>query len=311
MVNVTILSGLGAADPSSYFDVSRQYDRTLRSGATQAFFSDRSIYESTLFTTQTDTSYLGHVIVAPNGKLGFDPDAVITGTVDGSSIMDFVAAEIADGKSGQAIWEDLLGGDDTIRANDQISLIHGYDGDDVLVASPVTETSLRGDAGDDVLIARPNFYSSYGGDGADMFVVTGTGRGFQPSIAKDFNRRFDTIALDSDAFGELGGKVTKQNFVFGAAAIDGDDRLIVSNASRVGEADVFFDRDGSGPAAQVLIGHVDANGPLRRSDFEVIDASRLLGEQAIVPAHGELAFDMFGSVPSAPSLDGNFSVHCL
>ncbi|WP_375288626.1 hypothetical protein [Sphingomonas sp.] len=280
MVDVTFLSGLGEAEPSTYFELSRQYDRTLRSGAQQAFFSDRTIYDSTVFTTQTNTSYLGHVIIAPNGKLGFDPDGVIFGTIGGSNVRDFLAGEIANGRSAEEILENLLAEDDVIRANDAMRNIYGYGGDDVLIASRVSDTSLYGGAGDDVLVGRPGYYGSYGGSGADTFVVTGTGRGWRPSIAKDFEHRIDKIALDDEFFQELGGKVTKQNIVFGTAAVDPDDRLVVSNMPRSNQADVFFDRDGSGPEAQMLVGHVTTKSVIRKSDFMVVDADDFLPNHA-------------------------------
>lgn len=311
MVDVTFLSGFGAADPSTYFNISHEFARTLRSGATQAFFSDRTIYDSTLFTTQTDTSYLGHVIVAPNGRLGFDPDAVIEGTVGGSSVRDFLADEIADGKDGESIWQDLLAGNDVMRANESIRFIRGYAGDDLLIASPVSDTSLYGDAGDDVLVSRPNYYSNYGGDGADTFVVTGTGRGFRPSISMDFEHRVDTIALDRSAFQELGARITKQNFVLGTSATDADDRLIVNNLPRSNQADVFFDRDGSGPAAQVLIGHVTTDRQLRRGDFSVVHASDFLPDHTPVPAsaHEPLIANRHEVMFSGPLAHFDLNVH--
>lgn len=171
MVDVLLLDTLGQRDPASLLAVTHAYEQTLKSGVERTFFSGRTLYDATAYTqvgpSGAETNLLGHVVVNPYGRFGFDPSAVIAGSIDGASVHDFLVDELLQFDSGQAAWEQLLRGSDRIVGNADRQVLHGYGGDDVLMSG----TFLRGDAGDDLLFAS-DAISVEGGDGSDRFVVS-------------------------------------------------------------------------------------------------------------------------------------------
>lgn len=322
MVDLILLDALGAADPSSFLDVSRIYQRSLSTDVGQTFLSRRTIYDSTVFiptgSASDGTAYLGHVAIAPNGALGFAPVAVMTGTVGGANIGSFLSAQVASGQSGDRLLSNLLSGDDYIRGNDGrdpqggVHELHGYAGDDV-IQSGTLATSMYGDNGDDVLFLA-NTYAAYGGDGRDLLILDRAQS--RDAGIQGFVVRQDTIGLLDDVFPELDGAVTRANTRFGAAAKDADDRLIVDFQNDAKTfAILYFDVDGTGPREQRQIGRVGSDAPVTVRDFAVVHANDFIPGAYQAP-HLPLTHDVVppgerfaGS--ALPAVDGDFTVQLL
>ncbi|MBC7985841.1 MAG: hypothetical protein H7X93_04100 [Sphingomonadaceae bacterium] len=145
-------------------------------------------------------------------------------------------------------FKDVLLGDDFanriegLAKNDNIS---GRDGND----------TLAGGAGKDTL---------KGGAGADRFVLASVNAADADKIS-DFASG-DRIELDSALYGLPVGALPGNRFVTGTAAGDGNDRIIYNDAN----GKLYFDADGTGAQAQVLIATISNLATLSAGDFVVI-----------------------------------------
>src|SRR5690606_11079042 len=81
----------------------------------------------------------------------------------------------------------------------------------------------------------------------------------------DFFGEVDKIALDGAVFAGL-NSVHSGNLVFGAAAVDADDRLIYDQL--LGQ--LFYDSDGSGAGAAILLASLVDSPSLAVGDFVVL-----------------------------------------
>jgi len=124
---------------------------------------------------------------------------------------------------------------------------------------------LSGWAGDDTLAGGGGRDELKGGGGADDFLLANVDRDDDDTIV-DFGRGGDRIALDGDIFGLAEGALAARRFVIGDAAGDADDRLIYDDAT----GRLFFDADGTGAQAQVLIATLTGAPVLAPTDFVVI-----------------------------------------
>ncbi|HEX8256239.1 MAG TPA: calcium-binding protein [Allosphingosinicella sp.] len=81
----------------------------------------------------------------------------------------------------------------------------------------------------------------------------------------DFSVTDDVIVLDRTIFTGIGtnGTLASSAFVAGTSALDASDRIVFDTAT----GRIFYDVDGFGGAAQVLIARVDINTPLTHLDF--------------------------------------------
>lgn len=107
-----------------------------------------------------------------------------------------------------------------------------------------------------------------GGTGVDTFQFkTAPGAG-QVDVISRFTANSDKIALDNAVFTGLGaeGTLSASAFVLGTKALDASDRIIFDQAKGA----LFYDADGTGSQAAVLIANVSANAPLSFGDFLVV-----------------------------------------
>ncbi|MBC7987932.1 MAG: hypothetical protein H7X93_14865 [Sphingomonadaceae bacterium] len=151
--------------------------------------------------------------------------------------------------------ENLRGSDfgDALRGDNFANRIDGLTKADALSGRDGRDT-LAGGAGGDKLT---------GGEGNDRFELASLDADDADKIL-DFGSGADRIALDGDAFGL--NRVKPSQFVVGSAAGDANDRLIYDSAT----GKLFFDADGTGAAAQVLIARLSDSPALSAGDFVVI-----------------------------------------
>jgi len=135
----------------------------------------------------------------------------------------------------------------------------GFAGNDVLNGGGGNDM-LDGGYGNDVLT---------GGGGNDTFV-------FRDRLSKagnvdkitDYNKSFDSILLDNKYMPKLGreGHLSASAFVIGTKATKASQHLIYDKA----HGNLYYDADGSGHAAQVLIAQFTNKAALTYSEFTII-----------------------------------------
>ncbi|HEV2748677.1 MAG TPA: calcium-binding protein [Allosphingosinicella sp.] len=128
--------------------------------------------------------------------------------------------------------------------------------------------TVSGGGGDDWITAGSGNDLLRGQAGADIFhfdarlsATTNVDRLF------DYVPADDTMLLDSLVFTGFTavGPILQAAFRLGPAAADASDRIIYNSAT----GSIFFDRDGTGAAAQILFARVDPGTPLTNADFEI------------------------------------------
>ena len=135
---------------------------------------------------------------------------------------------------------------DSITGDARANVLQGQLGSD----------TLGGGAGRDVLI---------GGFGdSDLFVFQHTGAANVDRI-DDFAGA-DRIGLSRAVFAALGPTVTASEFRVGTAATTADHHLIYNSAT----GQLFYDRDGAGGAAQVIVALLDGSPAVAFNDFVMI-----------------------------------------
>lgn len=161
----------------------------------------------------------------------------------------------ADRLLGEAGDDELLGaaGNDTLLGGTGNDWLDGGAGNDILLGGAGND-ALSGGAGRDVLT---------GGAGADSFFFTAPLAGSQDQIT-DFISGTDRITLDEEAFAGFSryGQIRVSEFARGIAAADEGDRVIYHRAS----GRLWYDEDGTGAQAQVLLAELGAGTVLVAGD---------------------------------------------
>ena len=94
----------------------------------------------------------------------------------------------------------------------------------------------------------------------------------------DFTSGVDTIEFAAAQFGfASGGELDLSAFQLGTSANDADDRFIYDQAS----GDLFFDADGNGAAAQVLIANLGAGTAFAADDIYLYEPVKAAGAEAL------------------------------
>lgn len=186
---------------------------------------------------------------------GGGADTLFGGTGN-DSLDGGVGADQLDGGSGNDV---LIGGGGSDR-------LFGGAGQDTLDGG-VAADRLDGGAGNDRLIGGAGVDILTGGAGRDTFVFTS-------KLAKDYDRitdfqsKFDKIELDADIFTEISysGALRAGDFVYGVTAQDAADRLIYQEST----GKLWYDADGSGAGAKVLVANLGANTDLVAADILIL-----------------------------------------
>jgi serralysin len=174
----------------------------------------------------------------------------LVGNEFGQFIMAFAGNDVLEGG----------GGNDTIWGNEGSDVMLGGDGNDLLEdRTSLAETDrLDGGLGADRMA---------GGGGADRFEFTTTlGSGNVDTIV-DFLNGADVIALDDAIFTALApGPLPASAFVVGSAATTADHRIIFTGGT---SRELYYDPDGTGPAAAVHFATIENTSAVNASHFIV------------------------------------------
>lgn len=125
---------------------------------------------------------------------------------------------------------------------------------------------IRGGAGDDMIIGGVGADKLWGDAGRDVFVFDQTLVSSNVDDLKDFVHAEDTIALDHAIFTSLTiGALSSDAFVVGKNAATADQHIIYNDAA----GKLYYDVDGVGGVAKVMIAILDEQLPLTHNDFMV------------------------------------------
>ncbi len=149
-------------------------------------------------------------------------------------------------------FEDVIGGlfDDTLIGDNGANRLDGAMGADTLVGNGGADTFVFAHA--------PGAASGFAHLNAGANVDT----------IYDFASGEDTLEINAGAFGGglSAGGLAAGAFVMGSAAGDADDRFVYSQAT----GELFFDADGNGAGAQVLMAILPNHDVIAASDFVIV-----------------------------------------
>jgi serralysin len=168
----------------------------------------------------------------------------------------------------------LYGGDgnDLVYGEHNVDSLYGDAGNDKLYGGSGADF-LNGGSGDDILYGGAHIDQYTGGAGKDVFVLDSRpSRSALPDKFLDFDPRYDTIRLDKTYYKISKNLLSKNKlkadaFTFGSRAQDREDRIIVDKKAKK----VYFDKDGTGGSAQILIAELDKKAlkGLSYRDFDI------------------------------------------
>ncbi|WP_052954958.1 calcium-binding protein [Microvirga vignae] len=187
--------------------------------------------------------------------------------LDGGSGIDTVSFS---GSAGATISLALTSAQTTAYGSDiliGIENLSGGAGHDRFIGNTLANT-LRGNAGNNTLDGGYGKDVLTGGAGNDTFVFRDRLGSANVDTITDYNRTYDSLQLDNRYMSKLGaaGRLSSAKFVLGSAAKDADDHLIYDKAKGC----LYYDADGSGAAAKVLIAQFTNKAALTYSEFTII-----------------------------------------
>ena len=148
--------------------------------------------------------------------------------------------------------------------------INGTPGDDSLVGGPGDDT-INGLAGNDVLVSGMGNDLVTGGAGSDVFFFWGDPDSGNVDQITDFAGGADKLRFNSGFFTDIGpsGNFAASDARFWSSAAgtahDADDRVIYNTST----GQLFFDADGSGPGASLLLATLQGAPSLVAGDVSV------------------------------------------
>ncbi|HEX8062809.1 MAG TPA: calcium-binding protein, partial [Allosphingosinicella sp.] len=178
--------------------------------------------------------------------------------------------------AGDVVVENAGGGTDTVAATANYTLNHNVEN---LQAANIAGTAalaltgnelnnfIWGTQGNNVLAGGGGNDRLYGYAGADQFLFNTAPGAANFDWLGDFEAGVDKIVLDNSVFtGLADGALAASAFALGTSAADADDRIIFDSKS----GSVFYDADGNGAGAALLIAYVPVGQTLTAADFAVI-----------------------------------------
>jgi Ca2+-binding RTX toxin-like protein len=178
--------------------------------------------------------------------------------------------------AGDVVYEDVGGGSDTVAASSDYRLGANIENLQAANIGGTAALSLTGNEqgnyiwgtnGNNVIAGRGGNDRIFGYAGADQFLFNTVAGNANFDWLSDFQAGVDKIVLDNMVFtGLTDGALPASAFVTGTAAADADDRIIFDSAS----GSVFYDADGNGAGAALLVAFVPVGQALTATDFLVI-----------------------------------------
>jgi Ca2+-binding RTX toxin-like protein len=173
---------------------------------------------------------------------------------------------------GQGLDEVRTGVSWTLTAGADVENLRTSD-DDGTAAIDLTGNAssnvVRGNNGNNILNGGDGNDELTGRGGQDSFLFdTPLDAAFNVDVIADFDVADDTILLDDDIFSSgLGlGNISAGEFVIGAAALDGNDRIIYDDATGA----LYYDADSAGGTAAVQFAQLGTGLALTYLDFYVV-----------------------------------------
>jgi Ca2+-binding RTX toxin-like protein len=173
-------------------------------------------------------------------------------------------------------YEEAGGGSDTVAATASYTL--GANIENLQAAAIGGSAALNltgndlnnyiwGTQGNNILAGGGGIDRLYGYAGADQFLFNTAAGAANYDVLGDFQAGVDKIALDNNVFTALSdGALPASAFVAGTAALDADDRILFNAA----DGSVYYDSDGSGAGAALLVAYVPVGQVLTAADFIVV-----------------------------------------
>ena len=272
-------------------------DDTLIGGSGQ----DEATYQNAVSAVTVDLSNLGaqNTLGAGTDTLssierlrGSAFDDHLTGDDNANTLWGGGGADALNGGLGN---DTLYGedGNDNLTAGSGADRLYGGVGNDTLGGGN-NDDVLFGDAGLDVLVAGSGDDNLYGGDGGDTLTGGAGADRFRldsfvgSDTITDFAVVDDTIMIDASVFTGFtaNGTLAGSMFVIGTSAGDANDRIIYNSAN----GRIFYDADGSGGGAQLLIATVAPGTALTHADFVVYGSSSAASSTDLSAALGPESF---------------------
>lgn len=159
-----------------------------------------------------------------------------------------------------------FGGNDKIYGFGGSDVLSGDKGNDKLFGGNGAD-SLYGNSGADTLLGETGIDILRGGAGADVFAFTKSGA-TNRDIIIDFSAADDALHFDNNAFTAFAytGQLKASGFVAGTAAGDSNDRFIYQKST----GNLWYDKDGSGSAAKVLVAELADGTSLTAADIFIL-----------------------------------------
>jgi Ca2+-binding RTX toxin-like protein len=177
------------------------------------------------------------------------------GTSAGGFTLGTAVYNLAQGATGTA-------GSDVLSGSSQDDVLSGLGGKDLLFGSGGND-SLTGGTGNDLLV---------GGLGRDTFVFAESGAANADTLL-DFQAGVDSLQLAASAFAAAeanpDGTLKANNFAAQANATTANQHILFDPAT----GSLFYDADGSGAAAKVLVAQFELaglTGTLSAADFKIV-----------------------------------------
>ncbi|MBC7985230.1 MAG: FG-GAP repeat protein [Sphingomonadaceae bacterium] len=182
------------------------------------------------------------------------------GDASGAVTADLKASSGNRGEGAGDIYLDI----ENLRGSGSGDKLRGDNGGNVLDGNSGND-SLTGRDGHDTLVGGIGRDTLEGGSGADMFQLRDLASGGADAIV-DFAPGEDVIALKGSVFGITTGALSASNFVVAEQAQDADDLVIYDDVM----GRLYYDADGNGFGAQLLIATIDNLAALTAENFAVI-----------------------------------------
>ncbi|PSB13791.1 hypothetical protein C7B61_10490 [filamentous cyanobacterium CCP1] len=195
-------------------------------------------------------------VVDEDIQVAFDTDTIFLGDLNNTFDGLKDSSDIIDGQGGNDRIRGLSG-DDLLRGGVGHDWLNGNDGDDILL----------GEDGNDTLIGGKGIDTLTGGEGHDSFRFNKLNHA--GDIITDFAAAGDRILIRAAGFGGglvASAPISPNQFSLGTTAIDSKDRFIYNHLS----GELFFDPDGNGCQAQVLLAVLRGAPDLSNSDIVLV-----------------------------------------